>query len=254
MDTMRTLIVDDEPLARRRVRTLLPDEGGVEIVGECADGSEALSAIRDRRPNLLFLDLQLPDLDGFTLLQSVAPDAMPAVIFMTTFDRQALRMFEAHGVDYLLKPFDRSRLAEALAGARAQLRRGPAETWRPSFLTMLREASLRRLPVERLRVKSKGRMLLVKTDEIDWIDSEGNYALLHMGTAVHRLRERLKDLEARLDPGQFIRIHRSTIVNVDRIKEIQQGPHRDYVVGLTDGTRLAASRSYTRRLRQIAGD
>jgi two-component system LytT family response regulator len=253
MDTLRTLIVDDEPLSRRRVRSFLLPEPELEVIGECSAGFEAVSAIRTQEPDVLFLDVQLPDLDGFSVLQSVRPERMPAVIFMTGYDQQALRIFETHGLDYLLKPFDRQRLRQALSGARAQLRRGPSEVLSPDFLTMLRDASLRRPRLERLRVRSRGRVLLVKSGEVDWIDSAGNYAQLHVGRETHKLRDRLKALEARLDPAQFLRIHRSTIVNVDRIRELRQGPNREYELTLTDGTRLAASRSYNKRLRQVAG-
>jgi two-component system LytT family response regulator len=253
MDKIRTLIVDDEPVARRRIRSLLQDGPEVEVVGECSDGLQAISAIQAQGPNLLLLDVQLPEVDGFGVLQSLSPQQMPAVIFMTNYDQPALRMFEAHGLEYLVKPFDRQRLLQALTSARLKLQRGHGEPISPGLLSMMRDLHAQRRPLERFRIRSQGRVLLLRSHEVDWIDSVGNYARLHVGAESHRLRERLKELEVKLDPGQFMRIHRSTIINIDRIKELQQGRHREYYVVLADGTRLSASRSYNRRLRQVMG-
>jgi two-component system LytT family response regulator len=247
--TIKALIADDELIARRRIRSLLTGGNDVEVVAECEDGRQTVSAIQHMSPNLLFLDPQLPEMDGFRVLQALSPERQaPAIIFVTDFDQSALRAFETHGVDYLLKPFDRYRFQEALDKARTKLRSGRTEFWTPSFVTTLREMTASKRPAERLAIRSNGRRVLVRSAEIDWIDSVGNYAQLHMNGSVHLLRARLKDLEGRLDPGQFMRIHRSTIVNVDRVRELEPRTHREYTVTLTDGTRLSSSRSYASRI------
>ena len=248
MNKLKALIADDELVARRRIRSLLSDGSEVEVVAECADGREAVEAIQARHPNLLFLDPQLPDMDGFRALESLTPERQPAVIFVTDFDQSALKAFEAHGVDYLLKPFDRYRFQQALDRATSRLALGQTASWNPAFVSMLRDITTSRRPTERLAIRVNGRRVLVRTPEIDWIDSVGNYAQLHMGGTVHLLRARLKDLEVKLDPGLFFRIHRSTIVNVDRIAELEPRTHREYTVTLKDGTRLTSSRSYAGRI------
>lgn len=249
MHKLRAFIADDEIVARRRIRALLGDGPQAEVVGECADGRTALLAIQAERPNLLFLDPELPDIDGFRVLQAVSTERAPrAVIFVTDFDQSAVRAFETHGVDYLLKPFDRHRFQQAVDRAALKLETGRTETWNAAFLSTLRDMAGSRRPTERLAIRDKGRRVLVKTADIDWIDAVGNYAQLHMGGASHLLRTRLKDLESRLDPGQFLRIHRSTIVNVDRVRELEPRTHREYTLTLVDGTRLTSSRSYAGRI------
>lgn len=249
MDRIKAVIADDELVARRRIRALLTDGPNVEVVGECADGRAALFAIQSTKPNLLFLDPELPEMDGFRVLQAVGNDGRPpAVIFVTDFDQAAMRAFEAHGVDYLLKPFDRHRFQQALDRATTKLESGHLESWTPAFVNTLRDMAGARRPSERLAIRAHGRRMLVKTVDIDWIDAVGNYAQLHIGSTAHLLRTRLKDLESRLDPGQFMRIHRSTIVNVDRIRELEPRTHREYTVTLADGTRLTSSRSYASRI------
>lgn len=248
MDKITALIADDELVARRRIKTLLTDGNDIEVVGECVDGRQAVAAIQNHAPKLVFLDPRLPDIDGFKVLQSLAPERQPAVIFVTDFDQSALRAFEAHGVDYLLKPFDRYRFLEALDRAKARLDQGQTETWSPSFVSLLKDMTSARRPAERLAIRARGRRVLVRTAEIDWIDSVGNYAQLHMNGAQHLLRARLKDLEAKLDPGQFMRVHRSTIVNIDRIAELEPRTHREYTLSLKDGTQLTSSRSYASRI------
>jgi two-component system LytT family response regulator len=251
MEKLRALIVDDEPLARRRIRSLLQDGAELEVVGECADGRQAITAIRSQNPQLLFLDVQLPELDGFGVLQALEPSEMPAVVFMTSYDQRALRTFQAHGLDYLVKPFDRARVEAAVIGARARLNGRPDETFNPAFLSMLRDMTTKPMPIERFRVRARGRVLLLRAEEVDWIDGRGNYAQLHIGGEVHRLRERLKELERELDPGRFLRVHRSRIVNVDRVRELRQTPQRQYRVVLSDGTELPSSRSYQTRLKEF---
>jgi two-component system LytT family response regulator len=253
MARIRTLIVDDEPLARQRLRTLLQDEPDVEVVGECAGGREAIAAIGRQAPDLVFLDVQMPAPDGFGVIQAVGVERMPAVIFVTAYDRYALQAFEVQALDYLLKPFDRDRFRKALGRARAQLERSRAGDLGDRLAALLEDVQGGRKPVERLVIKSGGRVFFLRAAEIDWVEAAGNYLRLHVGREVHLLRETLNGLEARLDPEQFLRIHRSTLVNVERIREIQPLFHGDGVVVLRDGTELPMSRGYRQQLRRFLG-
>jgi two-component system LytT family response regulator len=251
--SLRTLIVDDEPLARRRLRTLLEGEPDVELVGECADGDEAVAAVRERQPDLVFLDVQMPGRNGFGVLEALAPYAPPAVVFVTAHDRYALKAFDVHALDYLLKPFDRPRFRKALERARAQLRREPGPGVNERLLALLADVREARPPLERLVVKSAGRVSFVRTDEIDWIEAAGNYLRLHVGGDTPLLRETMNSLEARLDGRRFVRIHRSTIVNIERIRELQPSFHGDYAVRLRDGTELTLSRGYRDKVQAALG-
>lgn len=249
---IRALIVDDEPLARARLRTLLSEEADVEVVGECGDGLEAVAAVQDLTPELVFLDVQMPTLDGFGVVEALDPGALPVIVFVTAYDRYALQAFEVHALDYLLKPFDRDRFQKALERARAELQRsGSAETSQ-KLLAMLEDKAVRK-PLERLIIKSAGRVFFLRTEEIDWIEAAGNYVRLHVGAEAHLLRETMNGLEGRLDPGHFLRIHRSTIVNVDRIQELQAWFHGDYLVILRDGTQLTLSRGYRQKVQERFG-
>jgi two-component system, LytTR family, response regulator len=254
MNKLRTLIVDDEPLARGRLRQLLEEEPGVEIIGECEDGVEALEAIRAQRPDLVLLDVQMPELDGFGLLAALEPGAMPAIIFVTAHDQFALRAFEVHALDYLLKPFDAERLQASLKRARAWLeRRGSDDLGArlSAVLSDLRGGGGR--AQERLAVRSSGRVVLLKHEEIDWIEASDNYVNLHVGKESHLLRETMNSLEQRLPADRFLRISRSTIVNLDRVRELQPLFHGEYSVILRDGTRLSLSRGYRDRLSLLLG-
>jgi two-component system LytT family response regulator len=250
--SIRALIVDDEPLGRQRIRSLLKDESDLEIVGECGDGREALAAIRDHQPDLVFLDVQMPGLDGFGVLEAVGPKYMPAVIFVTAHDSHALRAFEVHAVDYLLKPFDRRRLQQALQRARQQI--DQREQTVGQYSALLEDVQSHRRFLDRLVIKSAGRVFFLKTGEIDWIEAAGNYLRLHVGGEVHLLRETMSNLESRLNSGKFLRIHRSTMVNLERIKELSPMFHGDYRVLLHDGTELTLSRSYRPKLQELLGD
>jgi two-component system, LytTR family, response regulator len=254
MSTLRTLIVDDEPLARGRLRQLLQDEADIEIIGECEDGVTALETIRRERPDLVFLDVQMPELDGFGLLQELGQEFMPAIIFVTAHDQFALRAFEVHALDYLLKPFDAERLQRALTRARGWLERRGSEdlgTKLSALLTDLRGPTGKLQ--DRLAVKSSGRVVLLKHEEIDWIEAADNYVNLHVGKESHLLRETMNNLEQRLPPERFLRISRSTIVNLDRVRELQPMFHGEYAVILRDGVRLSLSRGYRDRLSQLLG-
>ena len=255
MAKVRTLIVDDEPLARERVRQLLAEEADVEIVGEFEDGLTALEAIRKQGPDLVFLDVQMPELDGFGLLTQLDPTRLPAIIFVTAHDQFALRAFEVHALDYLLKPFDQERFRTALDHARAWLaRRGSEEldTRLSSLLADLRGPATPKVP-DRLAVKTGGRVILLKAEEIDWVEAADNYVSLHVGVASHLLRETMNSIEHRLPSHRFLRISRSTIVNLDRVRELQPLFHGEYAVILTDGTRLTLSRGYRDRLSVLLG-
>ena len=255
MATIRALIVDDEPLARERLRGLLETEPDVTVVGECSDGEAAVEVIRAEPPDLVFLDVQMPNLDGFGVVAAVGPENMPVTVFVTAYDRYALQAFEVHALDYLLKPFDRARFAVALARVRAQLEQDRAAGAADRLLALLDETKTPpRKGAERIAVKTSGGVSFVRAEEIDWVEAAGNYAKLHAGGDVHLLRETLNALEARLDPEQFVRIHRSTIVNLDAIKELQPLFHGDYAVILRDGTELVLSRSYRQKLKGLFGN
>jgi two-component system LytT family response regulator len=250
---IRTLIVDDEPLARERLRRLLDDQPDVEVIGECQDGNEALETIRRQRPDLVFLDVQMPELDGFGLLQALGSESLPALIFVTAHDRFALRAFEVHALDYLLKPFDTERFEAALARARQWLARGRTGDLDQRLAALLADLRDAPKPLDRLAVKSGGRVVLVRIEEVDWIEAADNYVNLHVGTVSHLLRETMNSLEQRLPASQFLRISRSTMVQLDRIRELQPLFHGEYAVILRDGTRLTLSRSYRDKLDRLMG-
>jgi two-component system, LytTR family, response regulator len=250
---IRTLIVDDEPLGRERVRTLLRGDPEIEIVGEAADGHKALAAIRKLKPDLLFLDVQMPEMDGFAVLEALEAEEMPVVIFVTAYDRYAVQAFEVHALDYLLKSFDRERFAAAAARAKQELTRRKTEGLNPRLAALLEELQARKKYITRLVIHSGGRISFLRAEEIDWIEAADNYARLHVGRESHLLRETMQSLERRLDPVKFARIHRSTIVNVDRIAELQSLFHGDYAVRLRDGTELTLSRGYREKLQEPLG-
>jgi len=246
--------VDDEPLARTRIRSLLEREPDMTIVGECGDGQQAVSLINELHPDLLFLDVQMPVLDGFGVLESLSIEQIPAVIFVTAYDRYALRAFEVHALDYLLKPFDRDRFQRALARARTELQREEKMEATEKLLALIEDVQSQRKPLQRLVIKAAGRVFFLRLEEIDWIEAAGNYVKLHVGTETHLLRETMNALEGRLDPQQFVRIHRSTIVHLDRIQELQPWFHGDYRVILHDGTQLTLSRGYRPKLQELLGN
>lgn len=245
---IKTLIVDDEPLARRNLRVLLEQDGQIEIVDECRNGHEAVKAINTHSPDLIFLDIQMPEMDGFDVLARVGPEQIQAIIFVTAFDQYALKAFEVHALDYLLKPFDDERFARALERAKSQISASEIDKLSQRLLALLEDRKSERKGTDesyltRLMIKTSTRMMLLKVDEIDFIEADGNYAKLHAGRKTHLLREKMNDLEGRLDPARFVRIHRSIIVNLDRIKEMQPHFNGDYIVVLDDGRQLRLSRS-----------
>lgn len=245
---IRTVIVDDEELARDRIQTLLELQPDVEIVGVCTDGPSAVETIERVQPDLVFLDVQMPGMDGFEVLENLEAERLPAVVFVTAHDGHALRAFEIHALDFLLKPFDQTRFEKALERARSQLTRLNNAALDPRLVSLLEELREERKYSERLIVKSSGRVFFVRTEEIDWVEASGNYVKIHTKNDAHLLRESMKNMEAKLDPKTFVRIHRSAIVNIDRIKELEPWFHGEYIVIMRDGTRLTASRVFSDRL------
>ena len=250
---IRALIVDDEPLARRRIRRMLARHPEIEIVADSANGREAIAMIRDQSPDLVFLDVQMPELDGFAVLEAIDKEAMPLVIFVTAYDQYALRAFEVYALDYLLKPFDRQRFDKALQRAKARLVNERSDI-NQRALALLEELRAEKSHVERMLVKSGGRAFFLKTDEIDWVEAEGKYVRLHVGKESYLVREAISSLEAQLDPKKFLRIHRCSIVNIDRVRELQQWFHNEYRVILRDGTELMLSRSCRKKLGDLLGN
>ena len=235
---LRVVIVDDEPLAREGVRQFLADEPDVEIVAECPDGAAAVNRIEALRPDVLFLDVQMPRLNGFEVLEAIDPAAMPAVIFTTAHDDHAIRAFEVSAVDYLLKPFSQARFRKALERARTQLRAAQAGTADPHISKLLSQWRENAGGGPRVLVKSPDRILFLKPAEIDHIEACGNYVLLHVGKEKHIVRETMTAMEARLSSSGFMRINRSVILNLSRIKELQPLAAGEYVVILKTGVRL----------------
>jgi two-component system LytT family response regulator len=248
MKKMRTLIVDDEPLARERLAALLSNEQDVLIVAQCRDGEEAVTAIVDHEPDLVFLDVQMPQMNGFEVIEAVGGERMPLVIFVTAYDQHALRAFQVRALDYLLKPFDRERFNEALERARRQVEREETGDLGRRLLALVKDLRRDQPRAERLVVKSGGRLFFLRADEIDWVEAAGNYVRLHVGTTSHLLRETMNAIEGRLDPEKFFRIHRSRIVNMERIQELQPWLNGEYAVLLRTGTRLTLSRGYREKL------
>jgi two-component system, LytTR family, response regulator len=234
---IRTIIVDDEPLARSNLSVLLRLDSEIEIVAECGSGAEALEKIRSAQPDLVFLDVQMPECDGFDVLEMLGPDLPPALVFVTAYDQYALRAFEAGALDYLLKPFDNDRFERTLGRAKQRLARG------------------RDIPrkLDRLAIKSVGQVLFVKVSEIDWIEAADYYACLHLGPRTHLLRRSMAELERELDPAVFSRIHRSTIVNLERVRGLKLGEDGEYEVVLESGGRLRLSQRYRKQLQARLG-
>lgn len=249
---LRVLIVDDEALARRRLRALLRDESDVDVVGEAGDGGAAVAAIDALAPDVVFLDVQMPEADGFDVIEAASADRMPVVVFVTAHDQYALRAFEVHALDYLLKPFSRERFHAAMARARAEVLRRREEGKRPSgdeLAALVREIRAARPGPDRFVVRDGGRVSFLKVGEIDWIESEGNYLRLHVGPQTHLIRGTIKGSAERLDPERFVRISRSAIVNLDRVREIHPWSRGELVVVLHDGTQLPTSGEHGRELR-----
>jgi two-component system, LytTR family, response regulator len=250
MTDLRVLLVDDEPLVREGVRDFLEGEPGVTIAGEAANGLEALRFLSEHRVDLLLLDIQMPELDGLGVASELLREGGPAIVFVTAFSEHAIRAFELNAVDYLLKPFDRARLLAAIQRARARHRTGnyPELAERLSAVLALLERG--RGYAERVLVKDEGRIRFVPVEEIDWIEAADNYVRIQAGGQRHLVRETIGSLERRLDPHRFARIHRSTVVNLSRIRELQPTFNGEYTVILSSGTKLTLSRTYRDAVRE----
>lgn len=248
MEPIRTLIVDDEPLARRRLQKLLQDDREIEVIGLCENGEQAIKTINHEHPELVFLDVQMPVIDGFEVLRQVEAGHYPVIVFVTAYDEYALKAFEVHALDYLLKPFDRARFQRALKRAKSHIRSSALESTNHRLEEMLKQ--LQSDVISRVMVKSNGRVFFVDVDDIDWIEASGNYVQLHTGSKTHLVRDTMSNMEEKLDPDRFFRIHRSTIVNIERVKELQSWFHGDYMVILKDGNKLTMSRNYKQLLQK----
>lgn len=248
---IRALIVDDEPLAREWVRGAVAEDPELEVVGECGDGFQAVEAIKRLRPDVVLLDVQMPGLDGFGVLEALETEELPAVVFVTAFDQYAVRAFEAHAVDYLMKPFSQERVGEALRRVRALHEGKSSEDLRETLVKLVEKVRRERAYPEWVLLKSEGKSVFVKVRDIDWIESSRNNVRIHVGSNVYLLHETTSALASRLDPRRFLRIHRSAIVNIDRIRELQPWFNGDYAVTLRDGTRLTMSSTYRERLKEF---
>lgn len=248
MSKIRTLIVDDEPVARQGMRRLLKSEPDVAIIGECGDGVQAVEAIATANPELVFLDIQMPELDGFGVVQTLGTDRMPSFIFVTAYDDFALRAFQVHAMDYLLKPVKAPLFRDALDRARNQIRANYPATMSDKFQSLLQGLHDAKRYRRRLVIRSTGKLIVIKVEEVQWFEAQGDYICVHHGGKRHLLRERLTALENSLDPGQFARIHRSAIVKIDCIQEIQPLTNGDYAAILTTGEKLTISRSHRERV------
>ncbi|MEX2115912.1 MAG: LytTR family transcriptional regulator DNA-binding domain-containing protein [Bacteroidota bacterium] len=248
---IRTLIIDDEQLARERLLSLLESDPDIEIIGECSSGKEAIAAIKSESPDLVFLDVQMPEGDGFDVLESIDFHTMPIVVFVTAYDQYAIRAFDVHALDYLLKPFDQNRFEQALVRAKSEVVLRNNTNVNQKLLSMLEHIESHKKNLDRILVKSSGKVFFLKFDEIDWVESAGNYVKLYVGSESHLLRETMSEMERKLGNEKFVRIHRTVIVNLDRIKELQPWFNGEYIVILNNGMKLTASRGYKKKLSEV---
>lgn len=255
---IRTLIVDDMVLARKRLRRVLSKDAEIEIVAECADGNQAVEAVRELQPDLMFLDIQMPEADGFQTLANIGVRNAPVTIFVTAFDHFALRAFEVHAFDYLLKPFDVSRLKHTVERAKDVIRKNETNAGNSSaddvserLAALLKEMINEPKYLKRMTVKSRGRSVIVAVDDIEYIEAEGNYLSVQIGKESHLIRSAMHNLESRLDPERFARIHRSTIINIDRVKEMHPLFNGDQLIIMRNGKELVLSRNYRDRLKDL---
>jgi len=251
---LQTLIVDDEPLARQGLRMLLAEDADVAAIHEANDGRAAVAAIRSKRPDLVFLDVQMPEMDGFAVVREIGAESMPAVVFVTAHDQYAIQAFEINALDYLLKPVTRERFAQALARAKGRLASQATDEPSRRILSLLETIAAPHRTVKRLAVRSAGRTLFVDLADVDWIEAAENYVKLHVGRSGHLLHVAMNTLERSLDPQTFVRIHRSIIVNVERIQSLEPAVHGEYVVTLRNDVRLRSGRTYSETLKALAGN
>ena len=247
------LIVDDELLARRSIRKFLKHFPDFEVTGECGDGRSAIAAIHTQRPDLVFLDIQMPELGGFEVIHEIGKDVMPITIFVTAYDRYALQAFDAHALDYLLKPFSEDRFRESVVRAQRALDMGKQPAHSQNIAQLLEQMNRQKEFAERIPVPNKGRFLFLNVRDLDWIEAEGNYLRLHSHGASHLMRGNMNEMEKKLDPGKFMRIHRSTIVNMQRIREVQPWFRGHHLVIMNNGQELKLSRHQKDKLRTLLG-
>ena len=240
----KVLIVDDEPLARDRIRNLLKGDPEIKIIGEARNGCEAIEAMTTQAPDLVFLDVQMPDMDGFEALKALKVKPLPLVIFVTAYDQHAVRAFDVHAVDYLMKPFDRKRFAKALDHAKDQMKRPPDEADKVGIIRLLEELKGGTRYLERFAIKTGEKILFVRAEDVNSIEAEGNYVRLNLASTSHLLRDTINGVESQIDPRRFVRIHRSTIINMNRIKELQTRARGEYRVVLDNGASHKLSRGY----------
>ena len=247
---IKALIVDDEPLARDRIREMLKEHPEVEVIAEARNGQEAIDAIASQNPDLVFLDVQMPDLDGFSVLQNLDVQKIPLIIFVTAYDQHALRAFDVHAVDYLTKPFDRNRFAEAIDHAKVYMK-GTKEPDTARILSMLQEIRAGERYLERFAVKNGETVFFVRAEDVDAIEAQGNYVRLSLAGSSHLLRDTLNNVESQINPRMFVRIHRRTIVNIDRVKEVQTWARGEYRVVLFTGAHYTLSRGYRQHFEKL---
>jgi len=248
---IRVLIVDDEPLPRERIRTLLAERRDIEMVGECGDGQEAVDIILAARPDLVFLDIQMPELDGFEVIKAISDEDLPAIVFVTAFDEYAIRAFEVNAIDYLLKPINAARFEKAVRRAIDRLTQSNVREPDRKLLNFVEQLRAERQYTARFVVRSGSKLSFVRASDVDWIDVADNYVRLHAAGREHLVRETLKSVESQLDPEIFVRVHRSLIINLDRVEAVEPSFHGEYAVTMKDGAKLTTSRSYSERLRVL---
>ena len=261
---IRALVVDDESLAREALSVMLGDDPEMEVIAECRNGREAVTAIRRESPDIVFLDIQMPEIDGLQVVEEIGAGAMPVTVFVTAYDKYALRAFEAHALDYLLKPFDHDRFNTALQRAKTLVRQRKIGEIGESLFALMQDMRSKngespaetdkapdKEPIDRVVIKSGGRIYFLKTDEIDWVEGTGDYLTLHSAGGTHLIRETMSNFRAELNAKKFLRIHRSTIINIERIKDIQPLFKGEYIITLTSGKRLRSSRGYRHELQRL---
>lgn len=252
-ERIRALIVDDEPPARAVIRSMVDDDSDIEIVGECSNGKDAIEKVAKLEPDLLFLDIEMPEKDGLAVVDALQGPKTPAIIFVTAYDQYAVKAFDLAAVDYLLKPFDHDRMAVALDRAKSILRELSDTERNNQLVELLRTLTSREDLLDRFVIKKDGRVLLLPVGDVDWIEACGNYVILHTADATHIVRETMKQIGRRLDPKQFVRIHRSTMVNLGQVRELQVHFHEEHLVILKNGKELTLSRRYREKLSQKLG-
>ena len=252
-EKIKALIADDEPLARKFIRRMLKDDHDMEIVAECNDGKSTLAMIGKHTPDVVFLDVQMPEMDGFAVLKAISHEHMPEIVFTTAYEQYAIRAFELHALDYLLKPFDQARFRDALKHVKEQLSARQNDNTRRQINALLENMKTRPEYLERLIIKADGRISFLNTRDVDWIEADDKYVHLHTNKTARMVRQTLSAMESQLDPRTFLRVHRSAIVNVDRIKELHPLFNGEHSIVLEDGTKLTLSRNYKDKLFRVLG-